>query len=1624
MRHSMTGRMWTWCLLLGALLAGCSEAPPPVPATPAPAAPAAETRDFVLLESGSEDYEGRPALRLRFSQPLAASQSFDQLLRVTGPGGADQTGGWVLGEENRVLRFPYLQADQTYTVSFKPGLAAADGRSLGALPPREVYSGNLPPAVGFASQGSVIPARQTDGLPVVSVNVPEVDVEFLRVREGSLSQFFASYLQPQQRSYWELEDFTRIAEPVYANRFTLQTEANQRGVSFLPVQSIPELREPGLYFAVLKRPGVFSGQLETTHYYVSDLGLHARVQADRLWVHAASLADGEPRASVAVQVFDAKGLVLAEGQTDSAGDLTLAYKPQAEHVLLARAGSEIALIPFRQPALDLSEFQIAGRRHTAQDVYAWSGRDLFRPGEPLQVSALLRDHDGRALKDAAPLFATLRQPDGRAVSTLPLQPGELGYYSYQRTLSGDAATGRWTLEYRLDPDAKEPLGRFPFRIEEFLPERLKLALDSAAPTLAPGQALALQVDADYLYGAPAGGNRFTAEVFYRHALHPVAAHADYFFGDPTIELPKEPQAAIDAALGEDGTLAEEIDVLPEGPEATAPIDVVVAGSVFESGGRAVRRSLTRTIWPAEALVGVRPLFDPEDGADANSQAGFEILRSDAAGGLSAAPVLELKLIRERRDFHWTWSDGQGWRSDYTRRFETVEEKTIALDGKAPMRYRAPVEWGEYRLEIRDPATGLTMRHPFTAGWSWNDDNRGVDARPDKVKLALDKSHYRPGDVLKVQITAPYEGPGVLLVESDKLLHRAEIEARAGASYEIPVTAEWLRHDVYVTALVFRPAGDGAQAGPARAVGVTHVPMASNDRRAEVKVEAPALTRPGETIRIALTASEFAGKPAFVVVDAVDQGIINLTNYSLPDAAAYFLAQRGLGVEAWDLYGRVIERLQGERARLRFGGDAALSALPQARRPTAKVQTVALHHAPVAFDAQGKASVEFVAPDFNGSLRVAALAYSAEQYGKGSSDAIVRAPLVLEVSTPRALAPGDASQISVDLHNLSGAARKYTVRAEADPPLAVRGAAQTVELADNQRRTLNFPLSALPGFGTGRFRVSAESDAGKLQRDYEIAVRPAWASIRRSRARSLDTAQTLSFGANLFEGMMAESGRALISVSATPPIPFSAAVKGLIGYPYGCVEQTSSRAWPLVWLDEATARRFGLTPLPAAQRAEMLEAAWTRLSAMQLESGHFAFWPGEGEPQPQMTPHVADLLLSAQAAGHAVPEAVLEKALKRLNEDLLTGGDGYYGYEHSDHLRFAGQAYAGYVLAKANRAPLGTLRSLFQNERGKSLTALPLLHLGLALHLQGDAPRGKEAIAEAMKKKSRRPGWLGDYGSRIRDEALMLALLHEHELATPEQNARVIELARDLRKPERDEYWLSTQEQLAVFRLGRQLLGDAARGLQGELRVGDQVEPFDGRPLVSRELGVAELRRGVSVVLQGEGPFWVSEDVSGTPTSAPGVREDPIRIARAYYRLDGTLFEGGKLKEGETLVAKLTIEAKEAMPDALVVDLLPAGIEIENLALGDRGALGELVLDGITLNQREYAAEVRHEEFRDDRYVAALKLYGGTPASLFYLVRAVSPGRFVVPPPTIEDMYRPRLQGIGRSLPETLEVTPP
>ena len=1645
-------RLAGWIVLaaLFVALAGCSRSGDEVPAVQgkppvaAEAATPAKATGFSLASSRAEQHDGQLALTLEFSQPLVGTQAFDTLISVTDPKGAAVQGSWSLEEDGKTLHFPFIQADQSYAVKIKAELAAADGKTLGSELAKDVYTGPMEPNAAFASQGNVLPARETRGLPVISVNVKDVDVEFMRVRDDEVANFFAAYQKNGRRSSWELDPrygwgrngapISQIADSVYSNRFALSGKDNERTLNYLPTQNITELSRPGLYFAVMKRAGSFSDEFETAFFFVSDIGVHARAYEEALFVHAASLKTGGALGGVELSVLDAKGETVIGGKTDGNGNARLAYTLKADQVLVARSGNDVSLLPFNQPALDLSEFAVAGRKQTWFDVFAWSDRDLYRPGETIALSALLRDEDGNPI-DPQPLFLTLKQPDGRTYAEAKLDPRDLNYFEWSREIPVDAPTGRWQVEFRTDPKDAQAAQGLTFRIEEFLPERLKLDLSTKQEQIKPGEKFAFAVQGDYLYGAPAAGNRFSARLTVAVDQHPVDAHKDFWFGDPTIDLPKEAKDVIDTELDERGHLEPEIEIAETAKPAT-PIAAIVSGSVYETGGRTVTRTLKRSVWPADVLVGLRPLFDLEEGSDARGRAGFELIRSNAKGDLVAGQHLKMTLVREHRDYHWTFDKESGWHFEYIDRYEDAETRDLDVTADKPAKFDVPVDWGNYRVEILDPATGLTTRLPFFAGWSWNDDNRGKEARPDKVKLALDKAGYRVGDTIKVTVTPPQAGPGLLLVESDHLLFSKAIDARPGATFEIPVTDEFQRHDVYITALVFRGGSATDKITPARAVGEAWVPMDRADRKIDVAIEAPAQMKPETDLPVTVKAPALAGSKAYVTVSAVDVGILNITRFARPDANAWFFAQRALGIDAYDLYGRVIESFDGATAKLRYGGDMALAALPQARRPTAKVLTVDLFSGAVALDAKGEAQVKLKMPDFNGTVRIVAQVFGESRYGGADTETIVRAPLVAEVSTPRVLAPGDRSSLTLDLQNFSGSEREFAVKVSANKPLAIDKGERKVKLADGAKTTLNFPLAALDGYGVGRIDVQASGGDIRIDRQFEMVVRAAWPSVMRSTARSLDRLDPVGFPADATEGLLADSIAARLTVSSLPPLPFAAALRDLLKYPYGCIEQTTSKGYGALTLDDKTATSLHVTGLSAEERKTRVSGAVGRIASMQIPSGHFSMWGGDSYVNEYITPYVVEFLEDARDQGFLVPEEVLQKALKRLNDDLLSGGHPFYGYEHSDHLRFANQAYAGYVLARVNRAPLGTLRALYDNERSKSKTALPLVHLAIALKLMGDEPRAQKAIEEAFAKKDERPWYLGDYGSELRDSALMVELAHRYGLSKPGYDGRVFDIARALtneghqadaaqRKAGYRWLWLSTQEQIAIARLGKTLLGgDADKVVSGTLAIGANSSGISPDRLWSRTFGGAEIAAGVRFTPQGDLPLYLATDVAGIPKTAPAFDDHYVWIQRQYYTLDGKPWEPTALKEGDSLIVGLKLEAREAMPDALLVDLLPGGLEIENFNLTDAKQWADVVVDGITITDRAQAADVRHEEFRDDRYVAALNLAKGQTAHVFYLVRAVTPGTFQVPPPLVEDMYMPQVRGIGKSTPASVKVVEP
>ena len=290
------------------------------------AAKAEAVTEFTLLRAYPDQKGDGLSLALEFSRPLVGTQDFDKLVRFEEKVGTEDS-SWTLSDDGTTLRYPFVEAAKDYTLVVSADLLAADGSRIGKELKQKVFTGELKPAAGFASQGSVLPARESRGLPVVSVNVPEVDVEFLRVREKQLPQFFSQYQRGGRRGSWELDSeygdktpMSQLAEPVYVNRFVLGGKQNERVLTYLPTQDIKELQEPGLYFAVMKRTGSFDSEFDTAFFTVSDIGLHTRAYKDTLFVHTASLQSGAALKKIDLRILDAKGEVVLKGSTDGNGN--------------------------------------------------------------------------------------------------------------------------------------------------------------------------------------------------------------------------------------------------------------------------------------------------------------------------------------------------------------------------------------------------------------------------------------------------------------------------------------------------------------------------------------------------------------------------------------------------------------------------------------------------------------------------------------------------------------------------------------------------------------------------------------------------------------------------------------------------------------------------------------------------------------------------------------------------------------------------------------------------------------------------------------------------------------------------------------------------------------------------------------------------------------------------------------------------------------------------------------------------------------------------------------------------------------------------------------------------------
>jgi alpha-2-macroglobulin len=1565
-----------------------------------------EKHGFRILDYKVDNESSQPRICFNFSESLAHKTDFTPYVAVAGAANA------AISAEDQQICVEGVKHGERYAVVLRQGLPSAVGESLLKEADYEVYVRDRSPQAHFAGRAYVLPRQGQLGAPLTTVNTAKVSIDVYRIGDRNLLAETArdDFLKPitaARASEIESQDGLKV----WSGTMDVASTLNQDVVTDFPIAKAVGKLDPGVYLVTArpwkgaKAPAAASdddqdAQLATQWMVVSDLGLTTFSGDDGIHVLARSLATAQPLSGVEMRLIAHNNEVLAskttgaDGRIDFDPGLSRGTGGSAPGLLVATVGDDYGFLNLVQPAFDLTDRGVSGRdAPSALDAFVYTERGVYRSGETVFVAALLRDAISEA-KSGLPLTLVVKRPDGVEYKRLTVADQGLGGRAVAVPLLSDAAAGKWTIDAYADPKGAS-IGHAEFLLEDYVPERLDFALKTGKSAATPGEPIDVSLDARFLYGAPAVGLDVTGAI----RLEAVADSALAGFPGYVAGLTDDEFTAIEnqfpdkTQTDDKGHVDLSVD-LPDGG-AAKPLQAKIIVDVAESGGRTVERVTTLPVRAKGAMIGVKKDFGDDLGQ--GDTATFEAIAVAPDGTTTARKAVSWSLYQVNEDYQWFNSDGR-WSYEPVKSSKRLAAGSLDIDPQAPAKFTAPVAWGRHRLDLKS-ADGEQTSITFDVGWSGT---AGPDT-PDNVVVTLDKASYAPGDQAKLRVASHFAGKATIALVGGKLEKFIDVDLVDGDNVvPFDVGADW-GPGAYAVALTHRPLDVKAKRMPGRALGLAWFSIDEAAHKLDVAIHAPDKTRPREPLTVPIQIGGLApGEEAEIAVAAVDVGILNLTGYKTPDPRSYFFGQRKLAVDIRDLYGMLIDGMQGEAGALQTGGDSSGSL--QGNLPTQP--PLALFSGVVKVGADGAARVAFDLPAFNGSVRVMAIAWSKSKVGSAEANVIVRDPVVVTATLPRFLDLGDRSQVHVDLDNVEGDAGDYRLDLDIHGPLTADADAlsRTVKLAAHQRSSFVVPISAA-GVGVATIDLKLTGPGMSLTQRFPLGVSAGAPDVYRRVIKPLAAGDSATIADDLVADFVPGTGSVSIAASPFGALDTPALLQALDRYPYGCSEQVVSRAMPLLYLNQIAALEHLSGDGDVDAR---INQAIDREMTRQSSNGAFGLWTADADSDDLwLDAFVTDFLTRAREKSFAVPQGSFDLALDHLRNSVINAADPGEG---------AGEplAYALYVLARNGRPVIGDLRYLADTKQDVFKTPLAKVQLAAALAMLGDRARAGKAFVVALDAlDAEQDNGLSrpDYGSTLRDAAATLALVVEAEMTPAElpgdpigRVGAVLERARAARSS------TSTQENdwmvIAAEALARQ------KALSQFTVDGQPVEGAINRKWSGFALG----QKLITIANVGKATAQLVTTASGVPIAHDPAASEGYELERTFYKLDGTKTDLKTIAQNERVVVVLKITESEARyAKLLVVDRLPAGLEIDNPTLFDSGSI-----DAFSWLKKDI--DPVHSEYRDDRFVAAFDREPGQSAffSVAYVVRAVAPGQYVYPPATAEDMYRP--DRFGRTAFSAIEVT--
>ena len=1551
-----------------------------------------------------------------------------------------------------------MDPETRYTATVR-GLTDTFGQTLEAGQVRfrtKAYEPSLRMKAGLL----VMEATGQAAIPLHVTNIDSVQISLRRLSADEVVPGVVAY----GNRYFSENESTATALPIPAGRTVpLHLARNRSATAPLRLDSLLQGETGTVGVQVVRRRGDDTQQTLTALAQITRLGLTAKFSPHQNLVFVTDLETAQPVEGAAVTIRDAANRVRWQGKTDAEGRATTPgwsalgleqpdqWSSPTQYVTVEKDGDLAFTSSQYNDGLEPYRFDVRYDWNPEPRTFAGSvftDRGLYKAGETVHVKAILRqktDGDWTSVTDSVQV--QVKSPRDQVVFDGRFAPSDLGSFHFDWAAPANADQGVYSVRVGQASDTtfadreyyeRGDLAQGSFRVDAFRRATFAVTARTSAESYIAGDFFEGSISGRYLFGAAmqAQPARYTLRRSYGY--HTPPGYSGYRFGGMGYSYGlNQTLAQADTVLDAEGTVTVRAP-LP-GNEEGVPTQLVWSGTVTDPARQEIADRTTATLHPGLFYIGLKPTTSFLDLSETQTM-GVDVI-TVGPNGESVGADVEVEVVRvEWNSVREVGSDGRlRWRSERTE--DVVATQPVTTQENQASRLLVPITLGgSYRIRAhaRDLRGNLirseTYFYATGAGYvAWQ------RADDDRVELIPERDHYAPGETARLLVQSPYEEATALITVEREGILSSRVETLVGSAPQIEISlGEEHLPNVFVGVILLngrtsQPDSTGDPGAPGFKMGYASLSVDPGARHLSVEVmPEQASYRPGEevTVDLRLLDEDGGGVEGEIAFSAVDAGVLDLIGYALPDPFSTFYGPRPLGVLTSETRANLIEQRsfgQKEEDLIGGGGGDDAGMLREDFRPLA-------HWAPaIRTDRRGHAQVTFRFPESLTTFRLMAAALTGDhRFGQGQTDVLVTQPLVLQPALPRFARLEDNFEAGVLVTNTTGESGQATVTADVRGGLALTGPAeQTIFLADGATREVRFGWTA-DSARTASFqfhaRLGEERDAFATTLDVQRPV------TKDATATFASTDGTAEEALRLPTDIVTDLGGLEVQLSSTALVGLDGAVEYLFDYPYGCLEQRTSRVRPLLVAGDVL-EAFDLEVLEGDREA-LIEDWLGRLEEYWLGEG-FSMWAGGRYRNPYVSAYVVLAIAEAEAAGYAIPNDLTQQAVAALEEQVRRRSErpDYYTLDVWTDTR----ALMLYALARHGRVLEGEIAALAQ-QGGLGIDGTSYLLRTIALAGRPSLNAFQADLAEELERRIRieaqsayllagdeaGSGWI--FRSDTRATAFGLTALVEAGGAGGVQPIAQ-RMVRYLMQARQGGHWASTQENAAVveaFHTYFEAFEEDAPDFTADVRVAGQEvlrSTFQGRSLriAQDRVAVAALPQGETVPIEiekaGAGPLYYALQLETYSTAPVEAASKGLSIARTIQRLDDRGRPSGEalatgsgtitLEPGALVRVTLRLTSPADRNYVVVDDALPAGLEALNAAFE---TTDQEALQNADAGQDRWWGSFNHTEISDSRVLLFADFLRAGEHTYTYVARATTPGTFVHPPAQAELMYEPSTSG--------------